>query len=570
MRNMVSRLQRLVAWPVVVLALGGAAVVPQLAAGVSVADTGNPEIGTRAHDYVGYQRGVALAGGSFGDGMTASGLPMTNAVPGVYGTDWFYDVDGLGRTDDAGLRWLAGRGLDLVRVDIRWERLQPTLDAPLDVAEVARISALLDAAGASELGVILDLHNYGHYKTADAPRASSPQGGWSLGEAALPHEALADVWRRVVEQWGDHPAVWGWELMNEPTGMAPTRTATSFVGSAVILDFENGTVPGQSGAALHVDVIDSAWVSLGSGDRTDHSDAGDVVGALVRLTPGSVETAVSLQLMDAQWQVHGGPHVPVPADGAWHMLTWRPPVGLLADHRDFAIHVGGASGAKSLDVDKIAVGAEAETGHVTGVQHWQAASQLAVEAIRAAEPADAHRAILVAGYNWSDVDDWASTNGAPWIVDPLDDPDRLLYTAHHYWDGDGDSRYGNDSPTSLSGSVDAHAKAMVAELSDFTSWLEAYAVRGAVTEVGWPDGRSADEWNQVAEAWFTEADRAALHVTAWATGAAWGDYDLALYEAAPGSWSWHAGDTISSANVQARVLESHLGQGSGPAVLDHS
>lgn len=382
-----------------------------------LASSNSSVIRGRADDDYGatYLRGVAVAGGSFNDGALLGGrTAMTNATPGEYGRDWFYDVDGEQRTDDRGLAYLASRGHRLVRVDFRWERLQPSLHGRLDPAEVQRITAMLDAAARNGLRVILDCHNYGHYKAAGSPNAGSAQGGWPIGSDNLPAEAFADFWRRAVAQWGDHGAVWGWELMNEPVAM---------------------------------------------GDD--------------------------------------------------------------------------------------------------GVERWQRASQVAVSAIRGAEPPGQAKAILVGGYNWSRVQDWGRTNGAPWIKDPLGDPDRLIYTAHHYWDAGSDSSYGADDPRRLSVSTSEHAARTVAELREFTSWLRRHRVRGGITEVGWPDNDAATAWNAVAEQWFREADAARLHVTAWATGAAWGDYELAVYEAHPGSWSWHGGDVMDTPNVQAAVLERH-------------
>lgn len=365
--------------------------------------------------YGGYQRGVAVAGGSFNDGLLADErTPMTQATPGLYGHDWFYDVDGVARDDAGGLGFLVDRGVSLIRVDFRWERLQPVLGQALESAEVARITAMLDAAAAHGLRVVLDCHNYGHYKTAGSPRVESAQGGWAIGSDHVPIDAYEDLWRRIVATWGEHPAVWGWELMNEP-------------------------------------------VNMGS----------------------------------------------------------------------------------------------------DGVRRWQRASQATVDAVRAAEADGRHRAVLVAGYNWSTVRGWDEINGVPWIDDPLNDPDRLLYTAHHYWDSDHDSSYGVESPRSLSGDTDeAYAAVVVDELRQFTTWLRRHGVRGAVTEVGWPDNDGAQAWNVVAERWYRQADAARLHVTAWATGAAWADYELAPYEVASGSW--HGGDLLGAANTQAAVIERHL------------
>ncbi|WP_062377789.1 glycoside hydrolase family 5 protein [Demequina pelophila] len=107
--------------------------------------------------------------------------------------------------------WLADRGIDLVRLPVRWERLQPELDGPLDADHVALVTAQLDAAAAAGIDVILDLHNYGSYVT---------QWGASLvGSEWLTTQQFTDFWLDLADTWGEHPAIAGWGLMNEPNNL---------------------------------------------------------------------------------------------------------------------------------------------------------------------------------------------------------------------------------------------------------------------------------------------------------------------------------------------------------------
>ncbi|MDN4474361.1 cellulase family glycosylhydrolase [Demequina sp. SYSU T00192] len=147
-------------------------------------------------DGTGARHGVSLAGLEFG---TENGF--SSADPGTLGTDYFAEPV-------ASYAWLAGRGIDLVRLPVRWERLQPALEGRLDPAQVAAVTAQLDAASAAGIDVILDLHNYGAYVT-DA-------GTQLLGSDALPGARMTDVWLRIARTWGDHPALLGYGLMNEP------------------------------------------------------------------------------------------------------------------------------------------------------------------------------------------------------------------------------------------------------------------------------------------------------------------------------------------------------------------
>ena len=66
---------------------------------------------------------------------------------------------------------------------------------------------------------------------------------------------------------------------------------------------------------------------------------------------------------------------------------------------------------------------------------WERASQAAVDAIRAEGD---RKVILVAGYEWSGVQQWDRWNPRPWIRDPAG---RVRYEAHHYWDPDHSGTY---------------------------------------------------------------------------------------------------------------------------------
>ena len=81
--------------------------------------------------------------------------------------------------------------------------------------------------------------------------------------------------------------------------------------------------------------------------------------------------------------------------------------------------------------------------------------------------------------------------------------------------------------------ADALQAKALGELRVFTGWLDRFGAEGYIGEVGWPDDVDGDaaEWNDLAETWYAEADRARLWVTAWATGRLFGaGYPLAVYD----------------------------------------
>jgi aryl-phospho-beta-D-glucosidase BglC (GH1 family) len=87
--------------------------------------------------------------------------------------------------------------------------VQPQLNYPLKSAELARLKGCFDAAAAEGMKVIPNVHNYGYY----ALTAFNYQ---TIGSASVPISAFKDLWVRLAEAWKDHPAVVGYDIMNEP------------------------------------------------------------------------------------------------------------------------------------------------------------------------------------------------------------------------------------------------------------------------------------------------------------------------------------------------------------------
>ncbi len=114
------------------------------------------------------------------------------------------------------LRYLAGRGVRLVRLPFNWERLQPELNADLATGEVAHLREVIDVAAGLDITVVLDMHNFGGYYQYDAKRRTGVRK--VIGTPGLPIATFADSWRRIVTEFGDEENV-VWDLMNEPARM---------------------------------------------------------------------------------------------------------------------------------------------------------------------------------------------------------------------------------------------------------------------------------------------------------------------------------------------------------------
>lgn len=134
-------------------------------------------------------RGVNLSGAEFN----------SRELPGEMFRDYTYPS-----ADD--YEYFAEKGANLIRLPIRWERIQHSLRGELDGSELAQIRKSVDLARANGQCLLLDLHNYAAWH------------GEVLGEGRVSTADLIDVWQRLARELDDpdHVAL---GLMNEPFRM---------------------------------------------------------------------------------------------------------------------------------------------------------------------------------------------------------------------------------------------------------------------------------------------------------------------------------------------------------------
>jgi endoglucanase len=117
--------------------------------------------------------------------------------PGIYGKDYLYP-------NREELSYYKRKGIRLFRIPFSWERMQSTLNGPLDQSELDRLDAVVNAASELHLKLILDVHGYDRYR------------GKLIGSDKDLELGLADLWRRLAEHYRSSKAVYGYGLMNEP------------------------------------------------------------------------------------------------------------------------------------------------------------------------------------------------------------------------------------------------------------------------------------------------------------------------------------------------------------------
>ena len=102
------------------------------------------------------------------------------------------------------LGYYAAKGIKLIRLEIRWDRVQPSLYGPLNMNEVKWIrDTMIAQANRLGMSMIVDLH----------------ERSWSDDlnfNDSLPIESLSNFWRKLATQLHGVPGVCGYGIANEP------------------------------------------------------------------------------------------------------------------------------------------------------------------------------------------------------------------------------------------------------------------------------------------------------------------------------------------------------------------
>ncbi|WPO98306.1 glycoside hydrolase family 5 protein [Pseudomonas sp. HR96] len=137
--------------------------------------------------------------------MNIAGAEFSDSMPGQHGHHYTWPRA-------ANFQRYVASGFKLVRLPFRWERIQHSLFADLDPDEMQRFMAALDGAHEAGMQVLLDMHNYYERKVDDREYVEIGR------DPQVSVDAWIDAWLKLVARVSQHPAVWGYGLMNEPKG----------------------------------------------------------------------------------------------------------------------------------------------------------------------------------------------------------------------------------------------------------------------------------------------------------------------------------------------------------------
>ncbi len=130
-------------------------------------------------------------------GVNVSGAESNSSVlPGQFNKNYIYP-------SAAELSFLAEQKVTLIRLPVRWERVQPKLKGPLDPEEIKRMQETIHTANDKGLCVMIDIHNYAKYF-----------GSPLKGNPTL-QDGFVDLWLKLAAEFSNSDTTI-FDLMNEP------------------------------------------------------------------------------------------------------------------------------------------------------------------------------------------------------------------------------------------------------------------------------------------------------------------------------------------------------------------
>ncbi len=138
--------------------------------------------------------GVSLCGAEFG----------TENLPGTYGVNYIYP-------DKTEIKYFAKKGVTVMQMPFRWERIQKTIGGPLDITELSYMKRFLTDCAASGVMVVLNMHNFARYKINNVE--------YIIGSQEVPVAAFKDFWKKMAFALRSFDNIYALDIMNEPHDM---------------------------------------------------------------------------------------------------------------------------------------------------------------------------------------------------------------------------------------------------------------------------------------------------------------------------------------------------------------
>ncbi len=138
--------------------------------------------------------GITLCGAEFGE----------KHLPGILGVDYTYP-----KKED--INYFASKGVDLIQLPFKWERIQRVPGGVLDPKELSLITKFVDDCANKNIKVNLVLQNFGRYQLDGIT--------YVVGSPIITAWDLTDFWKRMARAMFDKQNVYAFSIMAEPHDM---------------------------------------------------------------------------------------------------------------------------------------------------------------------------------------------------------------------------------------------------------------------------------------------------------------------------------------------------------------
>ena len=108
------------------------------------------------------------------------------------------------------ISYFASLGLNVIRIPISWQRLQPAQGSALNQTQLTQLDNLVAYAATKGVTVDIDLHNFGA----------------TIGSAQTPESSFGNFWGQMAAHYKNAPNVM-FGLMNEPNAQTPAAWAVA-------------------------------------------------------------------------------------------------------------------------------------------------------------------------------------------------------------------------------------------------------------------------------------------------------------------------------------------------------
>ena len=134
-------------------------------------------------------------------GVNVAGAESNSTIlPGEVNKNYIYPTP-------AELSFIAEQKGTVIRLPVRWERVQPTLNGPLNQEEIGRLQDTIRIANSLGLCVMIDVHNYAKYF------------GNSMKENPTLQDGFVNLWLKLAAEFSNADTTI-FDLMNEPKNIS--------------------------------------------------------------------------------------------------------------------------------------------------------------------------------------------------------------------------------------------------------------------------------------------------------------------------------------------------------------